>query len=77
MVQSDFTAIYLGTLQRRSEQACLARQDLGHTHLAHVLECVTRTMIMITLLSDWSCMLVALTLLLWTHLALRFEVLRA
>ena len=25
---------------RRSEQACLARQDFGHTHLAHVLECV-------------------------------------
>ena len=24
----------------RSEQACLARQDLSHTHLAHVLECV-------------------------------------
>ena len=24
----------------RSAQACLARQDLGHTHLAHVLKCV-------------------------------------
>ena len=29
------------TSQRRSEQACLARQDLGHTHIAHVLEYVT------------------------------------
>ena len=27
------------SLQKRSEQACLARQDLGCTHLAHVLEC--------------------------------------
>ena len=27
----------------RSEQACLARKDLGHTHLVHVLECVIST----------------------------------
>ena len=32
---------YQMSLQRRSEQACLARQDLSHTHLAHVQECAT------------------------------------
>ena len=31
---------YQTSLQSRSEQACLARQDLGHTHLAHVVKCV-------------------------------------
>ena len=33
--------------QRHSEQACPAGQDLGDTHLAHVLECEVMTVMSI------------------------------
>ena len=33
------------SLQRRSEQACLAKEDLGPTNPAHVLTCVTITIL--------------------------------
>ena len=43
------------SLQRRSEQACLTRQDLGHTHLAHVLEGVIITNLRsIITMADWT-----------------------
>ena len=38
MSLSDFQNLNIGRPYK--EQACLAKQKLGHTYLAHVLECV-------------------------------------
>ena len=39
------------SLQNCSEQACLARHDLGHTHLAHVLECTLIRIVVIVIIA--------------------------